>query len=117
MEQTIVQVATQFQVPIVAALCLCVGKIVKDVLPTDNKWIPVILGVVGVAATTAIHCGVDITFIVQGLCSASIAVYGHQVITQLVKNPKVGSGDNPTKAATLHEENDPADAEGEEING
>jgi len=39
-----------FIVPLVVGICLCVGYILKNLVPTDkvNKYIPLIMGVLGV---------------------------------------------------------------------
>ena len=41
---------TEYAVPIVAGICLCIGYIIKHAIPTDkiNKYIPLIMGVLGV---------------------------------------------------------------------
>nr|DAH23578.1 MAG TPA: holin [Caudoviricetes sp.] len=69
--------------PIIIVLCLCVGYIVKNLIPNDsiNRFIPLIVGVVGVVAgvISAITTGAPITLelvvgsLVSGL--ASCAVY------------------------------------------
>lgn len=69
--------------PIIIVLCLCVGYIVKNLIPNDsiNRFIPLIVGVVGVVASiiSAITTGTPITveLVVGGLVSglASCAVY------------------------------------------
>lgn len=69
--------------PIIIVLCLCVGYIVKNLIPNDsiNRFIPLIVGVVGVVASiiSAITTGAPITLelVVSGLVSglASCAVY------------------------------------------
>ena len=69
--------------PIIIVLCLCVGYIVKNLIPNNsiNRFIPLIVGVVGVVASiiSAITTGAPITLelVVGGLVSglASCAVY------------------------------------------
>lgn len=64
-----------YLVPSVVILCLLVGYIIKNLIPNDsiNRFIPLIVGVLGVAATifTAIATGVPITVdvVVSGLSS------------------------------------------------
>ena len=40
----------QFSIPVIVGICLCVGYILKNVVTTDkvNKFIPLIMGVLGV---------------------------------------------------------------------
>lgn len=33
--------------PIITAACLCIGYVMKKWLPTDDKWIPTVLLVLG----------------------------------------------------------------------
>ena len=64
-----------YLVPSVIILCLLVGYIIKNLIPNDsiNRFIPLIVGVLGVAATifTAVTTGVPITVdvVVAGLSS------------------------------------------------
>lgn len=64
-----------YLVPSVVILCLLVGYIIKNLIPNDsiNRFIPLIVGVLGIAATifTAIATGVPITVdvVVSGLSS------------------------------------------------
>lgn len=64
-----------YLVPSVVILCLLVGYIIKNLIPNDsiNRFIPLIVGVLGVAATifTAVTTGVPITVdvVVEGLSS------------------------------------------------
>lgn len=69
--------------PIILVLCLCVGYIVKNLVPNDsvNRFIPLIVGVVGLVAgiVSAITTGTPVTLelIVGSLVSglSSVAVY------------------------------------------
>lgn len=44
----------EYLVLVVLGICLCIGYIIKHVVPTDkvNKWIPLIVGVLGVVLNT-----------------------------------------------------------------
>lgn len=39
---------SEYVVAIVMAICLAAGYIIKHFLPLDNKWIPLIMGVLGI---------------------------------------------------------------------
>ena len=41
---------TEFAVPLIVGICLCVGYIIKNLVPSDgiNKFIPLIMGALGV---------------------------------------------------------------------
>lgn len=41
---------TEFAVPLIVGICLCIGYIIKNLVPSDgiNKFIPLIMGALGV---------------------------------------------------------------------
>ena len=41
---------TDFEVPMTVGICLCIGYIIKNIVPDDriNRFIPLIMGVLGV---------------------------------------------------------------------
>lgn len=46
------EILQDYIVIIVMAICLAIGYIIKHFLPMDNKWIPLIMGVLGVLLNT-----------------------------------------------------------------
>lgn len=61
-------------VPATMAICLCIGFIIKKFDKIPNKWIPVILAVIGVAISLwdnagAINSGVILSGLVSGLAA------------------------------------------------
>jgi membrane glycosyltransferase len=65
-----------------------IGKFIKSATSADNKWIPLILGIIGVIFAPAFilvfHVIEDVPQaifigIVQGVLVAAVAVYGHTV--------------------------------------
>ena len=70
--------------PIITAACLCIGFVMKKWMPTDDKWIPTVLLVVG-AISGLILFGVDYEGIVKGMVSGLAAVGLHQVFKQHLK--------------------------------
>lgn len=93
-------------VPTILILCLCVGYIIKNLVPNDNinRFIPAILAVVAIAAGvfSAVSTGTDITLdlIVGALVSglASTAVY------EQFKNLLGGSSSTATATEAAAEE-------------
>lgn len=67
--------------PIITAACLCIGYVMKKWLPSDDKWIPTVLLVIG-AVSGLILFGVDYEGIVKGMVSGLAAVGFHQVFKQ-----------------------------------
>ena len=74
---------TEYMVPVIMGLCLCVGFIVKKwVADVDNKYIPTICAVLGVALAIWINWpAIDASVILSGLVSG----LGATGIDQLVK--------------------------------
>lgn len=70
--------------PIITAACLCIGFVMKKWMPTDDKWIPTVLLIVG-AVSGLILFGVDYEGIVKGMVSGLAAVGLHQVFKQHMK--------------------------------
>lgn len=75
----------EFLIPVITVGCLCVGYVLKKWLPTDDKWIPTILLILG-AISGAILFGFDYTGVVKGMLSGLASVGLHQVFYQFVKN-------------------------------
>lgn len=73
-------------IPIITACALCIGFVMKRWLPTDDKWIPTVLLVIG-ALSGLILFGVDYEGVVKGMVSGLAAVGLHQVFKQQLKLP------------------------------
>lgn len=74
-----------YLIPIIAIGCMCIGYVMKKWLPTDDKWIPTILLVLG-AISGAILFGLDYEGVVKGMLSGLASVGLHQVFYQFSKN-------------------------------
>lgn len=70
---------TEFAVPIIVGICLCVGYIVKNVVPGENlnRYIPLIMGGMGVVLNVWIKGGFTAEVLLGGLFSglASTGLY------------------------------------------
>ena len=73
-------------IPIITVACLCVGYVMKTWLPTDNKWIPTALLILG-ALSGLFLFGLDYDGIVKGMVSGLAAVGLHQAFKQHLKLP------------------------------
>lgn len=73
-------------IPIVLVICLCVGYVMKKFLPSDNKWIPLTLMILGgiIACFNASHVTIELigAGMVTGLASTGL----HQVFAQLISH-------------------------------
>ena len=74
-----------YLMPTIAVGCLCVGFVLKKWLPTDDKWIPTILAILG-AISGAILFGFQYEGIVKGMLSGLASVGLHQMFYQFAKN-------------------------------
>lgn len=74
-----------YLIPIIVIGCMCVGFVMKKWLPTDDKWIPTVLAIVG-AISGAILFGFDYEGIVKGMLSGLASIGLHQVFYQIEKN-------------------------------
>lgn len=78
---------SDFMVPIVVGVCLCVGYVLKNVIPSEkvNKFIPLILGILGVGINVWAN---DFAFtpqiLLSGLFSGLASTGMHQAFTQLI---------------------------------
>ena len=79
---------TQFSIPVVIGICLCVGYILKNVVTTDkvNKFIPLIMGVLGLGLNMWINLGVSPEIILGGLVSGLASTGLYEAFRQFIKN-------------------------------
>lgn len=76
----------EFMIPVIVGICLCVGYIVKRwIKDVDNKYIPTLCALLGVAVAFWIHWG-NITpeVLLMGLASGLASTGLHQAFTQLI---------------------------------
>ena len=72
-----------YLIPEVTILCLMLGYIVKMwVKDVDNKWIPTIVAVVGIAAAVIMSKEITIAVIVSGALSGLSSTGLHQLFKQ-----------------------------------
>lgn len=71
-------------IPVVMVICLCVGFIMKKFLPTDNKFIPLTLAILGAVIACVYSREVAIDHIAAGMVTGLAAVGLHQVFAQLI---------------------------------
>lgn len=81
---------TDYIVLVVVGICLCVGYILKNAVPKlNNRYIPAIMGVLGVVIVFWIHGTMTSELLLQGLASGLASTGLHQLLTQFInKNDK-----------------------------
>ena len=77
---------TEFAVPIIVGICLCIGYIIKNMIPSDgiNKYIPLIMGALGVVLNVWINLGITPQILLGGLFSGLASTGMHQVFKNLI---------------------------------
>lgn len=95
--------------PIITAGCLCIGYVMKKWLPSDDKWIPTVLLILG-AVSGLIMFGLDYEGIVKGMVSGLAAVGLHQAFHQHLKLPPLQTtfNDDEEMLEVGHEDTDDA---------
>lgn len=75
-----------YNVPIIVANCLCLGYILKTLVPSDkiNKFIPLILGTIGVLLNIWINKTINPTILVEGMFSGLSSTGLHQIFKQFI---------------------------------
>lgn len=75
---------TELYIPIVLVACLVVGFILKKWCPTDNKWIPTVLVLLGAVLGCVAGGSISLESIVAGAVTGLASTGLHQVFKQLL---------------------------------
>lgn len=78
------QFIVDMYIPIVMVICLCVGFVIKRFLPTDNKWIPLIMLILGAVIACIYNKGFSIDSLAAGMVTGLASTGLHQVFAQLI---------------------------------
>ena len=78
---------TEFAVPIIVGVCLCVGYVIKNVITTDaiNKYIPLIMAVLGAVLNIWINMSFTPEILLGGMFSGLSSTGLYEVFKQLIK--------------------------------
>ena len=71
---------------------MCVGFVMKKWIPTDDKWIPTVLLILG-GISGVILFGFEYEGVVKGMLSGLASVGLHQLFHQFAKNRPLDSED------------------------
>ena len=91
-----IEMIKDFYIPIVVIACLVVGYILKKWAPTDNKWIPTLLAILG-AILGCIAQGISLEAIVYGALSGLASTGLHQLFKQIIEGGDAEIHDLTTK--------------------
>lgn len=79
---------TEYSVPVIVGICLCVGFILKNVITTDkiNKFIPLIVAVIGVVVNAWLNTWtVTPEILLSGMFSGLASTGMHQLFKQFIE--------------------------------
>ena len=80
---------TEYYIPIVLVACLVVGYIMKKFMPTDNKWIPLTVTILGAVLGCIANKGISLEAIVAGAVSGLASTGLHQLFSQFIDNGEI----------------------------
>ena len=80
---------TEMYIPVIVVICLCVGYVYKKFFPTDDKFIPLILFILGAVLGCVVNNGITIESIAAGMVSGLGSVGLHQMFKQLIEGTRV----------------------------
>lgn len=79
-----IQVLQTYLAPIIVGICFCIGYILKNSFSKlPNKYIPAIMGVLGVALAVWIEGQFTAQVLLMGLISGLASTGSHQLFSQL----------------------------------
>ena len=75
-------------VPIVIGICLCLGYVLKNVVPSEkvNKYIPICMAVIGVVVNSWLNMSFDPQILLGGLVSGLASTGLYEAFSQLIKD-------------------------------
>lgn len=76
-----------FAVPIIVGVCLCVGYVIKNIITTDeiNKYIPLIMAVLGVVLNIWMNMAFTPEILLGGLVSGLASTGLYEAFKNLIK--------------------------------
>lgn len=79
-----------YLVLIVMGICLCVGYVIKNLIPTDkvNRFIPLIMAVLGVGLNVWLNFAFSPEILLGGLASGLASTGMYELFTQFIKREK-----------------------------
>lgn len=75
-----------YYIPVIVGICLCVGYVIKNSLSfINNKYIPLIMAVLGLLLNVWINKGITPDIVLAGMFSGLSSTGVHQLFTQLIQ--------------------------------
>ncbi|WP_434796200.1 phage holin family protein [Terrisporobacter vanillatitrophus] len=86
-----------FEVPVIIGICLCVGYVIKSSLDfIPNKYIPLIMAVLGLVVNVLMNKGIDANITLAGMMSGLSSTGLHQAFKNLIQGDSA-TEENPTE--------------------
>ena len=79
---------TEMYIPVIMVICLCVGYVYKNFFPHDDKFIPLILFLLGAILGCVVNQEISVECVAAGMVSGLSSVGLHQLFKQLIEGPK-----------------------------
>ena len=84
---------TSYAVPVVIGICLCIGYVVKTSLTfIKNKYIPLIMAIVGILLSIWINRSIDPNIILSGMFSGLASTGFYEMFRNFIKDNGKGKG-------------------------
>lgn len=79
---------TNFAIPLIVGICLCLGYIIKNIVPNDNinRFIPLAMGIVGVLINVWVNKAFTAEILLGGLFSGLASTGLYEMFRNLIKN-------------------------------
>lgn len=80
---------TKYTVLVVLGICLCVGYIIKNLIPNDkiNQYIPLIMGMLGLGLNVWISGAINADVVLAGLFSGLASTGLFETFKNIIKKP------------------------------
>lgn len=78
---------TEYAVPIIVGICLCIGYVIKNIVTSENvnKYIPLIMAILGVALNIWINMNFTPAILLGGLISGLASTGLHQAFKNIIE--------------------------------
>lgn len=78
---------TEYAVPIIVGICLCIGYVIKNIVTSEkvNKYIPLIMAVLGVVLNIWLNMGFTPAILLGGLISGLASTGLHQAFKNIIE--------------------------------
>lgn len=81
-----IEFLTNYSVPIVIGVCLCVGYVIKNLVQSSaiNRYIPLIVSILGVVVNVWLNLAFTPEVLLGGLFSGLISTGMHQLLKNII---------------------------------